>query len=208
MTINEFLRILWRGAIVIVLCAALGVGLALALRQTQQPVFGAHSQVLMSVKMAANTGEALEQADLLARTQVHKGKALATQSVVLDEVVRDLELDESVASVAASMNVEVVSGTSVLNIEVTRDSPQEAADIANAVASTLVEQMKRMSSTDDSGIDSPLEGTITNIAEPAASPVPRATNTDIAALGAAGLAVGALAVLTVHAARTRRTARR
>ncbi|MBA2770238.1 MAG: polysaccharide biosynthesis tyrosine autokinase [Sporichthyaceae bacterium] len=135
------LRRRWR-VVAATVVVAIGLGLLVSLLAT--PTYDAQTEVLLAPTV---TGEAPTPEEV----------ATEARTVVLfaDQVIDTLELNDSAPDLLEDVVVEPdASGAAVMTISVTREDPDEAADIANTMAqayidSTDVENQNRVESLDE-----------------------------------------------------------
>ena len=75
-------------------------------------------------------------------------QALITGQNVTREVIRDLKLNMTAAQLAGCIEVSAETNTRVLQIDVTYEDPQLAADIANRIREVAAEQIKTFMEVD------------------------------------------------------------
>ncbi|MCA9833920.1 MAG: hypothetical protein KC435_08250 [Thermomicrobiales bacterium] len=73
---------------------------------------------------------------------------LVTSGPVLDLVILELDLDYSRADLAAMVTTTIVRNTQIINIAVTADHPEEAADIANSITRNFVTLATQLSTSE------------------------------------------------------------
>ncbi|MFI5426812.1 polysaccharide biosynthesis tyrosine autokinase [Aeromicrobium sp. UC242_57] len=108
-----------------------GVGLAAAAVAQVPPRFEAQADVLISPPVEQSTSAAA------GRTVESYAHVLGGRLIAAD-VVKDLGLSSSVASIDDRLSAEVVDGTSVLRVSTTDESAAEAARISQAAADSFV----------------------------------------------------------------------
>ena len=93
--------------------------------------------------------ESLSQADLQIGTQMTNDAAkLAKSKSVVDPVIQDLQLELSYDELVHLISVENPTDTRLIDISVKNSDPQTAADISNALANSLCEQVAEIMKTD------------------------------------------------------------
>lgn len=188
MELQQYLRILrryWISASAAVLAC---VAVAALVTLMQRPTYSSTSSVFISVDSGGTAGE-LSQGATYAERQVKSYVAVATSAMVLDPVIRELDLDATPAALKGSLAVSAPTATSVIRIEAQNTDPVVAAEIANAVANSLQTAVAELSppSADGSGLVSAT--VVDQAAVPTAPTAPRPA-VNLALGGLLGLMVG------------------
>lgn len=138
MDISDYLSVLRRRWVTLVATALAVLALASAVTLTSTPRYTAAAQLFFGVEGSGSATE-LAQGSSFAEKQMSSYARVATSPLVLRPVISDLRLGTTPAQLATSITATVPSDTVILEIAVTRRSPEQAAAIANAVASELAE---------------------------------------------------------------------
>ena len=136
MELADYLRILRKRWLIIVVMTLLGIGAAAAASLVITPQYQATTQVFVFVPNSGTVGE-LASGGSFAQNQVRSYAEAVSTPRVLDAVVDALELDETADELGLSVTAEAPLNTVNIEISVTRDSPSEAAAIANATTSSF-----------------------------------------------------------------------
>ena len=132
MELHEYLHILrrrWVSAIVVVLAAG-----AVTFSMTKQ--YTATTQLFFAVSGSETTAE-LAQGSKFVEKQMASLAQVATSPLVLDPVIRDLDLATTASELAKSLSATVSNGTVVLDVSATSPDPEQAVRIANAIGFQL-----------------------------------------------------------------------
>lgn len=178
-----------------------GGGLALAVSLSQTPVYTAQTQLFVSTRDIGTTSDAFTGSQF-SRERVTSYARLVAGEEVAARVADLLDLEVSSDALAAQITATVVPETVLIDVSVTEDSPERAADIADAVGVVFTDFVDELE-TPRGGGPSLVQVTVTDEPEVPASPsspdTPRYT-----AVGAfVGLVVGAgLAVVRAQLDRT------
>jgi capsular exopolysaccharide synthesis family protein len=192
--LRDYLRILRKRWIIIVVLTLVGVAAAAAASILTTPEYEASTIVFVSVQSDTNVQD-LASGNNFTQGQVKSYAEAVSTPLVLDPVIRRLNLNESAAKLALS-----VTGTSELDtvnitITATDPSPTRAANIANAVTEsfrTTIAQITKPAS----GHTSPVSASVLQPATVPTDPTSPNTKLDIALGLLVGLAIGVgLAVL-------------
>ncbi|RBP88289.1 capsular polysaccharide biosynthesis protein [Cytobacillus firmus] len=76
-------------------------------------------------------------------------QVIIKDTIVLEKVIRELELERSPSSLAGSINVGSIDDTQVVKITVTDTNPTRAADIANTTAKVFIEEIPNIMGFED-----------------------------------------------------------
>lgn len=136
MELNDYLRILRKRWLVIVVMTLVGLATAATATLLTTPRYTASTQVFVFVPSSGTVGE-LAQGGNFAQSQVRSYVEAVSTPRVLDDVVRELNLEETATELASSVTAEAPLNTVNISIAVTRDSPVEAAEIANATTASF-----------------------------------------------------------------------
>jgi succinoglycan biosynthesis transport protein ExoP len=134
--LRDYLRILRKRWIVIVCMTLVGVAAAAGSTILTTPTYQASTLVYVQVQSSGTVGE-LAQGSSFIQSQIKSFAEVVSTPRVLDSAIKSLRLDESAD--ALSTDVTASAPLNSVNIEITvqRDSPAEAAQIANAVTSSF-----------------------------------------------------------------------
>src|SRR4051812_38271051 len=116
--------------VVAIILVALAMAGFLSLRAT--PVYVARANVFFSVSISGSTSD-LARGFAYAQGQVRSYAKVATQPIVLQPVIDQLGLDMSPVQLSHAVVAQSPLDTVLLEIDVSEDDPQLAADIANRV---------------------------------------------------------------------------
>lgn len=193
MELKDYLAIVRKRWMSILLVTMLVTGAAVALTVLATPMYSARSQVFVSVR-TGDTSTDLIQGSSFTQRQVKSYTDLVDSPRVLIPVIEQLDLSTTPDELAKSVSAGSPLDTVLINITVTDADPQVASDIANATAESLATQVRELEQPEDG--ESPVEISSVRAATPPPAPSsPRPVrNTALGLL--LGLALGfGLAVL-------------
>lgn len=144
MDLHQYVRVLRRGWLLLVLAALVGLGAAAALIALLPAVYQSETQVYVSVDSAAETDD-VGQNTIYSQEIVRSFVELTTSSSVLQPVIEDLGLAETSAELAERIEVAAQTGTVILEIAVSGEDPEQAAAIAGAVTESLDDVVQALS---------------------------------------------------------------
>jgi len=126
-----------RGWLVTLVFLILGLAAAVAFLRLAPSTYTARAELYVLTSGGLTVSE-LSSGSTVAQAQASNLAIIATSNRVLQPVVSQLRLGRSAQDVGDAVSATVPSKTSVIQLEVEDRSPQDAATIANAVASSLV----------------------------------------------------------------------
>nr|WP_211161201.1 polysaccharide biosynthesis tyrosine autokinase [Microcella alkalica] len=132
----DYLRILRKRWLVILVLTLVGIAASATATLLMTPQYRATTQVFVYVPSSGTVGE-LAQGGSFAQNQVRSYAEAVSTPRVLDDVVASLGLDETADELGESVTAEAPLNTVNIEIAVVRESPTEAADIANATTSSF-----------------------------------------------------------------------
>lgn len=189
MELRDYIRILRKSWVLIVILAVAGVGAAAAYSLLQTPEYSASSKVFVSTS-SGQTANDLAQGNNFTVQRVKTYSDLATTPIVLLPVIADLKLNMTAQELAQKISVSAGLDTTIIEVSVTDESPTEAAEIANAIASSLREAVERIETPATEGATSPVMLTLVQQAEAPQEPVSPRVGLNIVLGGLIGLALG------------------
>jgi len=136
MELRDYLHVLRKYAVLIVITTLIGVGAAAVWSLTRTPLYTASSTVYVSTQSGESVAE-LQQGQTFTQARVATYAALATTPVVIDPVITELGLDTTAAAQAKQVSATAKTGTNLITITVTDPDPAQAAEISNAIAASL-----------------------------------------------------------------------
>ena len=133
---------IWIIIAVVLVCAAIAGNVTYFLID---PTYTATSRIYLLPRET----ESISQSDLQIGTQMTSDAAkLAKSKSVVEPVIQDLQLDLSYDELVHLISVENPTDTRLIDISVKNGDPQTAADISNALANSLCEQVAAIMKTD------------------------------------------------------------
>ena len=189
MELRDYIRILRKSWVLIVLLTLVAVGAASAFSLVQTPQYSATSQVLVSIQSSGSTAD-LAQGNNFSVARVKTYSALVSTPIVLLPVIATLDLgttaDELAKKVAASAQLE----TSIIDVTVTDTDPVRAADTVNAIADSLTLVVEDIETPETTDASSPVKLTSAQVATVPTVPVSPNVPLNIALGALVGLALG------------------
>jgi capsular exopolysaccharide synthesis family protein len=195
--LRDYLKLLrrsWLLALVTVLtCVSAGV----AYTVTATKIYEATAQIFVATSSAGDASQ-LAQGNTFTQARVQSYTSIATSPAVTTPVIKTLALHLTADQLISKINSDAPLNKVVINIHLTDRSPEQAALLANAVAtqfSAVVEQMERTSAA----ARSPVKLTVTKPAAAPTAPVKPNRTLNIALSGLVGMVL-ALGLIALRAA--------
>ncbi len=136
MDIPEYLRLVRRGWILLVVAALVGAAAGLVVSAAQPAKYSATAKAYVSTRSTPDIAT-LSQAATYAQQVIASYADVATSSTVLQRVINNLDLKTTPAALAPDVTVTAATGEAVLDIVVVQGSGAQAARVANGVADQL-----------------------------------------------------------------------
>ncbi|MDN3311623.1 polysaccharide biosynthesis tyrosine autokinase [Microbacterium oryzae] len=188
MELSDYIRVLRKNWIVILVITLVGVGAAAVYSLTRTPLYESTSEVMISSQAGSTIAEQ-QQGNSYTLARVASYVELATTPRVLDDVISELGLKTSARSLAQSVSATSPLNTTIVAVTATDADATRAADIANAVAASLtsaVDEVETLPGTETSPVK------ITSVAPALASAAPASPNVGLNLIlgGLLGLVLG------------------
>jgi capsular exopolysaccharide synthesis family protein len=136
--LRHYASILWRWLWLIVLGTGLAAGTSYWVSSTMPRLYEASSRLLVN---QAQTPGIVAYSDVLTSQQLTKTYSeLIHTRPVLENALANLKLEMTPEQLDGRLNVQVVRDTMLLSLKAQSTDPQQAADIANAVAQAFIEE--------------------------------------------------------------------
>ncbi|MBF0689108.1 MAG: formate--tetrahydrofolate ligase [Cellulomonas sp.] len=187
MEFQDYLSIVRKRWLSIVLIATLVVAGAVAATLAATPMYQAHAQVYVSVRSSGTTSDLLQGSNFTQR-QVSSYAELATTPRVLVPVIEHLDLPTTPDALASSISASSPVDSSLINIRVTSPDPRTASDVANSAAESLSSEVADLERPE--GGVSPVQISTVRVASPPESPSSPNLPRNLALGVVVGLALG------------------
>ncbi|MDQ7878375.1 polysaccharide biosynthesis tyrosine autokinase [Microbacterium sp. QXD-8] len=154
MELTDYIRILRKNWVIIVVATLLGLGIAGAWSLTRTPQYEAQSTVFVSTQ-SGSTIQDLQQGSNFTQSRVQTYTNLVTTPIVMNPVIAELGLGMTASELSAEVEASAALNTTLITITVTGADPVQAADVANALGASLkstVERLETPNGTDTSPV--------------------------------------------------------
>ncbi len=189
MNLSSYGQIARRNALLLLILLVLAIAAGLLVSLVQTPKYKSTAIAYVTTQQATNLND-LAQGVSFGQEVVHSYATVIPTPLVLEPVVKQLNLKTSALDLADEVQVVVPLNTVVLQITVTDPSPTQSARIANAIASSLSSTVSTLTPPTADSVE-PVRITVAQRAVPPTSPtVPNtALNLGVAVVIAIALAV-------------------
>lgn len=158
----DYLRALRASWWMVALGTLLGAGLAVGAVASATPEYETTTQVFVSTTGTSDVASAI-QGNEFSRQRMASYAELLTGKGLATAVIDRLDLDMSTGQFRSQIHAQPVSGTVLLNVTVTDESPRRALAIAQAITIEFADQVERLE-TPPGAAASPI--TVTTVATP------------------------------------------
>jgi succinoglycan biosynthesis transport protein ExoP len=197
----DYLRVLRKRWVLIVAFTLAGLGGAAGTTLLSTPEYQASTLVFVQVQSSGTVGE-LAQGGSFAQNQVKSYAEVVNTPLVLEPVIRRLDLNESSGALAGHVTASAPIDTVNIQITVTRESAAEAADIANAVTESFRQAIADIT-TPASGGESQVSVSLLREATAGSSPISPDTTINLLVGLVLGLVTGLVLGLLIELLDTR-----
>lgn len=188
MELREYMSILAKNWVLIVITAILGVAAGAGVSLLTTPEYQSRTQVYVSVSSGAGSASDMVQGANFSRQIVNSYVDVVSTGLVLEPVVEKLGLEMSANQLASHITAASPADTALINITATSPSPEQAAQIANEVGESFRNVVQ--TELEPEGENSPINLTTTQTALPPSSPVSPNVLMNVALGLLVGLAIG------------------
>lgn len=136
MELSDYLRILRKNWLVLIVTIAVGLGGAAGFTLTRTPIYESSSTIFVSTQ-AGNTAAELQQGSSFTQARINTYVGLVTTPIVLNPVIAELGLATSPELLGRSIRSSAALNSTLINITVSDADATRAASLANAVAASL-----------------------------------------------------------------------
>ncbi len=195
-------RLLGADVLVVVVAVVLALAGGYAATRLTPVTYETSAKVLLAPSPDGDASSAGQAADLLA-AQVPTWAALAQTPAVIDPAVEASGLDLASTEVVDDVDATALAATSIIELTAAGASAQDAAALASAAATSLVDQVEQRSTIGGTAL---VTGSV--VEQPAVPTAPASPRLllNLAVALAVGLAVGLAVVVARRALVARRTA--
>ncbi|GAB3800063.1 polysaccharide biosynthesis tyrosine autokinase [Humibacter antri] len=137
MELRDYLRILHKSWILIVACILVGIAIAAGYSLVATKHYQAKTELYVSVRNGTGGASDLVQGTSFAQQAVTSYVSVVSSSLVLDRVIKDLDLHTTSSQLAGRVTAQSPLNTVLIDITVTENDPALAAKIANSVGQNM-----------------------------------------------------------------------
>ncbi|MFL2000047.1 MULTISPECIES: polysaccharide biosynthesis tyrosine autokinase [unclassified Microbacterium] len=188
MELSDYIRILRKNWLVIVVTTLVGVAVAAGFSLTRTPQFEATSGVFVSTEGGSTITE-LQQGSNFTQARIATYVELVEEPFVLNPVITELGLNMNADGLAGRVTASSGLDSTIVQITVTDADPARAALIANALGASLANAVETLETRDGQEV-SPVKLTRVRDAQAPRTPVSPNVPLNLALGGLVGLALG------------------
>lgn len=156
MELRDYILILRKSWLLIVATAVIGIVAGGAISFATAPSYSSHTSVFVSIQSdPAITGSELNSGTTYVQNQVKSFAQVASTDKVLQPVIDELDLNETVSDLAERIEATAPLDTVIIDITARDESPTEAAILVNAVGESLIAAVQDLSQSEKG--DSPVK---------------------------------------------------
>jgi len=192
---KQFLHVLRRRWITIVVVVAVALGIAAIVNWRATPEYESKSRVFIGLDLQSAADATGSLFLLTGRVQSYAD--LADSSDLMNQVISDLNLQMTPSELADKIEAEVVQDTTLIDLQVVDEDPSEAQAIARVHARRLTEYLSDLETPSDSD-STRIVARVTDSASYNGSPVSPRTWLNFAVAGLIGLLIGVAAAVSRH----------
>lgn len=156
MTIEDFLRLLLRNLLLLILGTVLGAAAGFGISFTQKPVYAATALGYVSASTQMDDeGNPIAAASGNMQYQYSKAQSylpLFNTRAVGDRIVEEMGLEISSDAVAGSLTATLDPNAPIITVTALAGSPQAASDIANAAVQATAEEARELEGGEAAGV--------------------------------------------------------
>ena len=188
MELRDYLRILRKRWILIAILALAGIAGAAVASILTTPLYSASTKMFVSVQSSGAVSD-LNAGNSFVQNQVKSFAEVIRSDRVLQPVISELGIDDSVADLAGDVSASAPLDTVIITVTVTRPDPKQAADLANAITGEARRQIAEVTQP-ASGDPSPVTVSILQTATVPTEPISPNTRLNLVLGLLVGLALG------------------
>ncbi|WP_194420368.1 polysaccharide biosynthesis tyrosine autokinase [Microbacterium abyssi] len=143
MELSDYIRILRKNWLVIVVATLIGLAAAAGYSLTRTPLYESQAVVFVQ-SQAGSTVSELQLGSTFAQSRITTYVTLVREPVVMNPVINQLGLDTSADELAESVTSNSPLNSTLIEITVQDPDPVQAADIANALGASLAAAVERI----------------------------------------------------------------
>ncbi len=196
MELRDYLLIIRKSWVLILVVTLLGCGLSALWSFTRVPIYEAKTHLFVSVRSGESSVGDMSQGSNFARQSVSSYASVVDDAIVMDRVVSELELSLTSEELAKQVTAESPSNTVLIDISVTDPDPGQAALIANTTSEVFADVVSNQLEKSANGAPARVQVDVTQPARVPDAPISPRTKMNLALGLLAGLLTGgALALL-------------
>lgn len=154
---HTYIRILRKNWLIIVAGGLAGLLLGLGISALMTPKYESTTTLYVSVRPGASATGDLYQGASFAQTAVTSYVSVATTAIVLDQVLEELNSDQTAQQLEEQLTVTTPANSVLITITAVDSNPEAAANIANTTGSVFIDVVENEIEISAEGQDSPVQ---------------------------------------------------
>jgi capsular exopolysaccharide synthesis family protein len=189
MDLRDYLRILRKRWLVMVVCTLLAVGAAAALVYETTPKFEASTQLFVAAKDTGGIASGLQSGDQFSQDRVKSYANIISSTQVTGPIAQQFGQGLTAQQIADETTADAPANTVLVNVHVTDTSAQRAQSLANAISGQFATYVAQLETTPGAAT-SPVKVTVVKQATLPKNPISPKSTVDLVLGLLIGLAIG------------------
>lgn len=185
MDVTDYLAVLRRRWLAVLVCLLAGIAGALALTRTTEESYRSSARLFVNVPATRGVQEALQGVQLTSGL-LRSYAEVATSRLAAQRIVDELELEQSAASLSGQLSAVPTEETLLITISATDEDPAHATRLANAAADVFIGLVEDL----EEGREERTEARVIDAATEPVDPVSPRPRRNLLAGAGLGLALG------------------
>lgn len=188
MELSDYVRMLRKSWLTVIGLTATGLAVMAGYTATRTPIYESSSTIFVSTQ-AGSTAAELQQGSTFTQARINTYVGLVTTPIVLQPVISSLGVETTAERLAKDVKASAALNSTLITITVSDANASTAAELANAIASSLSSVVPQLEPEANDG-SSPVRLSRVSEAQPALTPSSPAVAINLALGAILGMAIG------------------
>jgi len=188
MELSDYVRMLRKSWLTVIGLTATGLAVMAGYTATRTPIYESSSTIFVSTQ-AGSTAAELQQGSTFTQARINTYVGLVTTPIVLEPVISSLGVETTAERLAKDVKASAALNSTLITITVSDANASTAAELANAIASSLSSVVPQLEPEANDG-SSPVRLSRVSEAQPALTPSSPAVAINLALGAILGMAIG------------------